>query len=427
MQESLGQRIRKLRKERNLSQTDLGNLVGVTISWISTIEQDRAMPSAELVSKLADALKIPVRELLQNEEQHMEIVSRIKLIEVLIEKHRAADAEEIINGLLDQTDLSETQKHTLSIHQAEIRLQQKRFDEAHNILRPLIEHLEALNYHDAYIMAWIYNILGSVQYSKQKYYEAHANYTRANILINRFVDFDLLAAKISYNVALALLRLDKSQEAIPYLQAAERYYEQTNALTKLADTLFTRGIAYKNAKDYVKASECFDQTKAILNVIDHDRLSVIVQHTVATEITVRENPTQALSELEICLNKVRDLKDHPRQILVHAKIAYVQMELNNFQNASTHIEQAENLISDHAVQDTPEVAEFFRIKSIYYFRTNNYTQSVKCAYYAAAEFDKMQLRKDKARSLQVAILSYKAMGEFEKALTLALECNPYFN
>ena len=63
-----GDRIRDLRKSKNLSQRALGDIVGVTFTYISKIESEKLdfgdYPSEELIRKLAEALKTDVDELL---------------------------------------------------------------------------------------------------------------------------------------------------------------------------------------------------------------------------------------------------------------------------------------------------------------------------------------------------------------------------
>ena len=78
---TVGQRIKRLRKERGLSQIVLAQQTGVTDAWISQVETDKSTPSAELLNKIASAMKIPIRELLQDEEADLELTTRIKLVE----------------------------------------------------------------------------------------------------------------------------------------------------------------------------------------------------------------------------------------------------------------------------------------------------------------------------------------------------------
>ena len=64
---SFGQRLRELRKSHELSQTELGELTGIHFSHISRYERGAAQPTAETLTRIAEALKIPVSALLEDD------------------------------------------------------------------------------------------------------------------------------------------------------------------------------------------------------------------------------------------------------------------------------------------------------------------------------------------------------------------------
>lgn len=64
----LSENLRELRKEKGLSQIELGSLAGVSNKYISEIERGDAFPSADILNQLADALKVPPTELVFDEE-----------------------------------------------------------------------------------------------------------------------------------------------------------------------------------------------------------------------------------------------------------------------------------------------------------------------------------------------------------------------
>ena len=57
---SLGNRLRRLRTERSISQRDLAQRAGVSVNSISLIERDEISPSVATLQSLAGALKIKV-------------------------------------------------------------------------------------------------------------------------------------------------------------------------------------------------------------------------------------------------------------------------------------------------------------------------------------------------------------------------------
>lgn len=59
----LENRVRVARAERDLSQTELANAVGVSRQTISSIETGQYVPSALLAFRLAAAIEVPVDQL----------------------------------------------------------------------------------------------------------------------------------------------------------------------------------------------------------------------------------------------------------------------------------------------------------------------------------------------------------------------------
>ena len=61
--EKLGKRIRKFRKEKKLSQEVLAERVGLHYTTISRIERGVSNPPVQTINKIAKALKVSLSEL----------------------------------------------------------------------------------------------------------------------------------------------------------------------------------------------------------------------------------------------------------------------------------------------------------------------------------------------------------------------------
>ena len=61
--------VKRKRAELELTQTELGELVGVTRQTIAFIEKGEFTPSVALALKLAHALQLPIAELFWLEEE----------------------------------------------------------------------------------------------------------------------------------------------------------------------------------------------------------------------------------------------------------------------------------------------------------------------------------------------------------------------
>lgn len=61
----LGDKIKKIRHSKDLYQVDLAAIVGISTSYMSSIEQGLRSPSLKTLTKIAKALKIPLHELMK--------------------------------------------------------------------------------------------------------------------------------------------------------------------------------------------------------------------------------------------------------------------------------------------------------------------------------------------------------------------------
>lgn len=63
----LGQKLRKVRKEQNLTQLELAQQVGITNGQVSTIERGVSSPSLSTLHRIARALNVPMHEFFEDE------------------------------------------------------------------------------------------------------------------------------------------------------------------------------------------------------------------------------------------------------------------------------------------------------------------------------------------------------------------------
>lgn len=63
-----GNKIRFMREQKGLNQTQLGELVGVEQSMIGYIERGIKRPSVELLARIAECLGVKMDDLIRKEE-----------------------------------------------------------------------------------------------------------------------------------------------------------------------------------------------------------------------------------------------------------------------------------------------------------------------------------------------------------------------
>ena len=97
-------RIKQLRKENNLSQNELGKLSGVHVTNISRYERGENMPTADVLARLATALKTTGDYLLSGtmSQQAIDQISDVELLS-LFKRAEALDPKRkiIVKEFLD--------------------------------------------------------------------------------------------------------------------------------------------------------------------------------------------------------------------------------------------------------------------------------------------------------------------------------------
>lgn len=61
---TFGERLKILRKEKNISQEELGNKIGVARTSVANYETDRNFPTSEVLEKLSDVFNVSIDYLL---------------------------------------------------------------------------------------------------------------------------------------------------------------------------------------------------------------------------------------------------------------------------------------------------------------------------------------------------------------------------
>jgi transcriptional regulator with XRE-family HTH domain len=112
--ESLGQRLARLRKERGITQVDLAKKIGLIQSLISAYEHDRLRLAAEMAVRFALALGISTDELLHpksaapaGKTPSRKVRRRMKQIESLPPRQQAfvlTTLDVILKGALQQAE-----------------------------------------------------------------------------------------------------------------------------------------------------------------------------------------------------------------------------------------------------------------------------------------------------------------------------------
>ena len=92
----IGNTIRELRKEKKMSQSELGKFIGVSQTTVTALETGRAEPSSTFISKLADLFNVSTDYLLgrsdNKKKPYYELTDKEK-------KDIALQAEKLMEGI----------------------------------------------------------------------------------------------------------------------------------------------------------------------------------------------------------------------------------------------------------------------------------------------------------------------------------------
>ncbi|MGH9364867.1 MAG: helix-turn-helix domain-containing protein [Thermoanaerobaculia bacterium] len=114
----LGERIRNYRKQRQLSQAELGRMTGSHPRLISKYENGDAAPSVEKLRKMAEALRVPADALLYDRPPDLNLngaVNNVRLLEMfrIVDRMDKKDQEAVMR-LIDAM-VAKKRLHDLSI------------------------------------------------------------------------------------------------------------------------------------------------------------------------------------------------------------------------------------------------------------------------------------------------------------------------
>ncbi len=76
MENNIGSKIKELRKSQGLTLAELSGKAGVSASFLSQIENGKQTPTVVTLKKIADALKIPVKEVFNLHQETSEYIRR---------------------------------------------------------------------------------------------------------------------------------------------------------------------------------------------------------------------------------------------------------------------------------------------------------------------------------------------------------------
>mgnify|MGYP006293495707 CR=1 FL=1 len=105
----IGKRIKKLRKENNLTQEEFGKIFGIAKSTVSLYESGKSNPDDQMKQKIANHFNVSIDYLLGNTDER-------KPVNELIKNEEAVEIEELLERyqvMLEGDELDESAKKSV--------------------------------------------------------------------------------------------------------------------------------------------------------------------------------------------------------------------------------------------------------------------------------------------------------------------------
>lgn len=111
---SVGKQIQKLRKEKNLNQSQLAEKIGISLTQLQRYENKGVQPPADILRKLADTFNVSIdfivygdsEEKAQQSIKDNELLSQFKAVEQLDSKDKAT-IKDIIDAFIKRSKINQ--------------------------------------------------------------------------------------------------------------------------------------------------------------------------------------------------------------------------------------------------------------------------------------------------------------------------------
>lgn len=114
----LGEKLKKLRKEKKITQTKLSEKLGLSPRYIAKVEVGLANPSMEIFKKLADFFQVPIEYLISENEEPTNLaavpIRNKELLEAFIEVDKLCNEDQkLVLGVINSVVTNNKMKSLL--------------------------------------------------------------------------------------------------------------------------------------------------------------------------------------------------------------------------------------------------------------------------------------------------------------------------
>lgn len=344
MRETLGQRIKKARVARGLTQEQLAAPF-LTKAFISHVEHDRSSVSIETLDHLAERLDQPLPYFVLG-DPHSPLASDVldilaaraqedldrRRYEKALGAHEDATAIAVANG-----DSTRHVDATLGRGEALVGL--RRFADAKNAARDGLTR--ARKAHDRHAECRALYVLGRVEQGSANYPEAASLYTEALAIAVRLTPAgparhgDIFLCR-----GMTRLSMGQLEEACEDFRHGQRLFEVAGLEARVGEALVDYGLALHLSGDADAARSILERALALLQQYEDLEVLSWARNNLGMVLLEMGRPHQALAHFTVSLAIKRRFGDRVRECHTQTEIARCHLACGELTDARTYAERA---------------------------------------------------------------------------------------
>lgn len=341
---SLGERVRKARKEQGMTQHDLAKGI-VTSSMICQIENGKAFPSYHVLESLAERLAKPIEYFVSDTDATLRQRSAYTLAKALLE----AGSYEKAYGLLRSIEGSgqiEAEEYAMILSDCCQKL--GRYEEATAPIDSMLS--SAINQNNFRLAVTLLMRLGEISEAAGQYQLAVYHWRKAQELLDRTELAGLDRVRLFLSLGTTYHRLGDVKEALHYLEQAYSTKESQLSFEEYGQMLLALSLTYHDQNNYEKATFFSDQALATLQGMNQVRLATEVKRSCGILLAKQGQFEEAISMLNDCLDAYTQANDEKNISVTQIELAHVLHSADENHQAITLLNEALSQLDDEDVE-----------------------------------------------------------------------------
>lgn len=357
---SLGEKIKRRRKELNLTLKDLAG-DRITPGQISLVESGKSNPSMDLLEYLATNLNSSIEYLMESEDTQAENICTY--YENIAESYILNDDFSLGEQFVEKA-LYYAEKYNLEYRKAnnlylrgciykqreESSLAQQYFLSANVVFIKNNNCEEIIN---------TFIKLGEISFELKSYHSACSYFQQAEKAYNdNEIGNDFILGKIYYNIANTYFKLENMDKAINYSYLAKEKFRQLNDIREYSKSLLLLAQEYSQNGDVVNAIKYSKKTLSVFKKINDSACISEIENSMGKLFRDFENIEESFIHFNNAIEIRRTNKD-PKIIDTFANICENYIKIKNIGMAR---EALNNILDNRLPNDEKSYVKYYLLK-----------------------------------------------------------------